>query len=203
MLQDKKTDFSSSLNRVWNVCVKILAGLLIILISSGCAGPVVWDHARPVLDAEASTPGVVLDAGAGREAIGRFDAFFADVTEESIRSRIDGFYAPDVHFNDTLKTLRGREAVKAYFLRMPQHTEFVRGRVLDHSRSGANYYVRWILDVRYKGAKETVRTMGVTLLRFDESGRVFLHQDFWDSSAGFYEHLPVLGGVMRWIKSKI
>jgi hypothetical protein len=43
----------------------------------------------------------------------------------------------------------------------------------------------------------------MTLLRFDKQGRVVLHQDFWDSSAGFYEHLPVLGGVMRWIKSKI
>ena len=163
----------------------------------------VFDHAQPVIEAEASNPGVVLDAAAEREALGRFDSFFADVTEDSIRSHMDRFYAPDVFFNDTLKSLRGREAVKEYFLRMPQHTEFVRGKTLDHARSGANYYVRWILDVRYKGAKETVRTMGVTLLRFDESGRVVLHQDFWDSSAGFYEHLPVLGGLMRWIKSKI
>ena len=169
----------------------------------GCAGPAVYDHAAPVVEAEASKPGVVLDAEAEREAIARFDAFFADVSVESIRSQIDGFYAPDVFFNDTLKTLRGRQAVEDYFLRMPEHTDFVRGKTLDHSRSGANYYVRWILDVRYKGAKETIRTMGMTLLRFDNKGRVVLHQDFWDSSAGFYEQLPVLGGVMRWIKSKI
>lgn len=183
--------------------MKIFAGLLIIVLSCGCAGPAVYNHAQPVVEAEASNPGVILDAAGEREAIARFDAFFADVTEQSIRSRIDGFYALDVFFNDTLKSLRGREAVKEYFLRMPQHTEFVRGKTLDHARSGTNYYVRWILDVRYKGAKETVSTMGVTLLRFDESGRVVLHQDFWDSSAGFYEHLPVLGGVMRWIKLKI
>jgi hypothetical protein len=43
----------------------------------------------------------------------------------------------------------------------------------------------------------------MTMLRFDGEGRVVLHQDFWDPAAGFYEHLPVLGGVLRWIKSKI
>ena len=203
MLQDKKTDFSRPSHGVGNEAVKIFSGLFLLIILSGCAGPATYDYTQSVREAEAAKPGVVLSAGDERDAIGRFDAFFADVTVESIHSRIDGFYAPEVYFNDTLKTLRGREAVKEYFLRMPQHTEFVRGKTLDHSRSGANYYVRWILDVRYKGAKETVRTMGVTLLRFDESGRVVLHQDFWDSSAGFYEHLPVLGGVVRWIKSKI
>jgi len=182
---------------------RISAGLLMVVLLCGCAGPAVYDHAALTGEAEAAKPGVVLDAETEREAIGRFEAFFADVSVESIRSQIDGFYAPDVFFNDTLKTLRGRPAVEAYLLRMPQHTDFVRTKILDHSHSGPNYYVRWIMDVRYKGAKETVRTMGMTLLRFDKTGRVVLHQDFWDSSAGFYEHLPVLGGVMRWIKSKI
>jgi len=182
---------------------RIGASFFLALILCGCAGPAVYDHTTGVVEAEAMRPGVILDATAESAAIARFDAFFADVTVESIRSQIDEFYAPDVYFNDTLKTLLGRPAVEAYFLRMPQHADFVRGKTLDHSRSGANYYVRWTLDVRYKGAKETVRTMGVTLLRFDKSGRVVLHQDFWDSSAGFYEHLPVLGGVIRWIKSKI
>lgn len=203
MLQDKKTDFSTPFHRVCNGPVKKLAGLLLSVLLCGCAGPAAYDYTQSLRQAEAARPGVVLDAGAEADAIARFNSFFADVTVESIRSQIDGFYAPDVYFNDTLKTLRGREAVKEYFLRMQRHIEFVRGKTLDHSHSGASYYVRWILDVRYKGAKETVRTMGVTLLRFDESGRVILHQDFWDSSAGFYEHLPVLGGVMRWIKSKI
>jgi hypothetical protein len=204
VLQEKKTDFSMPSDHVFHGPMKrILAGLVMVVLLCGCAGPAVYNHAGPVVEAESSKLGVILDAEAEREAIGRFDAFFGDVTVESIRSQIDGFYAPDVYFNDTLKTLRGRQAVEAYFLRMPEHTDFVRGKTLDHSRSGANYYVRWILDVRYKGAKETVSTMGMTLLRFDKQGRVVLHQDFWDSSAGFYEHLPVLGGVIRWIKSKI
>ena len=193
-----------SWNHVVQGPMKMSSVLLIMaLCLCGCAGPAVHDHAAPMVEAETVQPGVILDEAAEREAIGRFGAFFANVTEESIRSQIDAFYAPDVYFNDTLKTVHGRTALEGYLLRMPQHADFVRAKVIDHSSSGPNYYVRWIMDVRYKGAAESVHTMGVTLLRFDKQGRVVLHQDFWDSAAGFYEHLPVLGGVLRWIKSKI
>ncbi|MEI8292638.1 MAG: nuclear transport factor 2 family protein [bacterium] len=182
---------------------RLFTGLLLVVWLCGCAGPAIQDHAASVIEAAAKQPGVVLDEAAEQEAIARFESFFADVTRESIRSQIDAFYAPDVYFNDTLKTVRGRTALEGYLLRMPQHADFVRTKVLDHSHSGPNYYVRWIMAVRFKGAKEPVRTMGVTLLRFDKQGRVVLHQDFWDSTAGFTEHLPVLGSVLRWIKSKI
>ncbi|MDZ7644911.1 MAG: hypothetical protein U5K76_12275 [Woeseiaceae bacterium] len=28
-------------------------------------------------------------------------------------------------------------------------------------------------------------------------GRVALHQDFWDAAGGLYEHVPMLGGLIR------
>ena len=75
--------------------------------------------------------------------------------------------------------------------------------VVDVARSGANYYVRWTMEVRFKGARDSVFTIGMTQLRFNEQGLIVFHQDFWDSTAGFFEHLPVLGSAIRWIKTKI
>ena len=34
----------------------------------------------------------------------------------------------------------------------------------------------------------------------DPQGRVLLHQDFWDSAQGVWDHVPVLGTVIRWIQ---
>jgi hypothetical protein len=31
------------------------------------------------------------------------------------------------------------------------------------------------------------------MIRFDREGRVILHQDFWDSAQGVWDHVPVLG----------
>jgi hypothetical protein len=38
-------------------------------------------------------------------------------------------------------------------------------------------------------------------LRFNNEGKIILHQDYWDSMQGFYQHIPIIGGVLQWIKS--
>lgn len=170
---------------------------------AGCGTPGGGNQAAGFQKAAAAAPGARLSEDEAGAAIARFREFFENVTPESICQKAPGLYAEDVWFNDTLKTLRGRAAVEAYFLKTMDHVDGFRTVVDDVAASGGNYYVRWTMEIRFKGAKEPVRTIGVSLLRFDREGRVVLHQDFWDPAAGFYEHLPVLGGVLRWIKSKI
>ena len=40
---------------------------------------------------------------------------------------------------------------------------------------------------------------GGSHLVLNDSGQVILHRDYWDT-ADLYEKLPLLGGVMRWLK---
>jgi hypothetical protein len=178
-----------------------LLGLVVALAS--CSAPRGGNAVEAFQKAAAAAPGVDLSAAEGEAAIARFREFFKNVTRESIREKTAGLYAEDIWFNDTLKTLGSRAALEAYFLKTMDHVDLFQTEVSDVARSGGNFYVRWTMDICFKGVKEPVRTMGVSLLRFDREGRVVLHQDFWDSASGFYEHLPVLGEVMRWIKTKI
>ena len=169
----------------------------------GCGGPAAKDRAAAFLEAERGRPGAVLDAAAAERGVSRFRDFFSNVTAAGVREKAADLYAEDVWFNDTLKTLRGRAAVEAYFLKTLDHADSFSAVVDDAAVSGRTVYVRWTMEVRFKGAEEPVRTIGMTMLRFDGEGRAVLHQDFWDPAAGFYEHLPGLGGILRWIKSKI
>jgi ketosteroid isomerase-like protein len=173
------------------------------LVLSGCGGVGTTDMAAGFLQAERERSGVALDAAGVEKGLAKFRTFFEKVTAESVRQNAPELYAEDVWFNDTLKTLRGRAAVEAYFLKTLDHVDSFNAVVDDTAVSGADVYVRWTMEVRFKGAKEPVRTIGMTLLRFDRDGRVVLHQDFWDPAAGFYVHLPGVGGLLRWIKSKI
>ena len=50
---------------------------------------------------------------------------------------------------------------------------------------------------------ETITTPGITLVRFDRSGRILIHQDYWDSTTGLFEHVPVLGYGIRAIKARL
>jgi hypothetical protein len=181
--------------------MKMVGILVLAAVLCGC-GSAAKDQAGGFLAAEREQAGVA-DPEAIRKGVEAFRGFFANVTAESVGRLGPGLYAEDVWFNDTLKTLRGRDEVLAYFLKTTGHVDSFGAVVDDVAVSGANAYVRWTMDVRFKGAGEPVRTVGMTLLRFDREGRVVLHQDFWDPAAGFYEHLPVLGPAMRWIKSRI
>ncbi len=61
------------------------------------------------------------------------------------------------------------------------------------------------MDVRYRKFHrgKTVRTIGMTHVRFNPEGQVILHQDYWDSAAGLFEYVPVVGGGIRLIKSRL
>jgi len=147
--------------------------------------------------------GVILSPQDSKAAVGRFEDYFSDITEKSVLEKTRTTYAPEAYFNDTLKTIRGNREIEKYFLRLAANTDFTRVRLKDVARSGASYYVRWEMEFRIKGGRSTVTTIGMSELRFDSGGRIVLHQDFWDSTAGLFEHLPVLGPTIRWIKKQL
>jgi hypothetical protein len=43
---------------------------------------------------------------------------------------------------------------------------------------------------------------GGSHLRLASDGRVEDHRDYWDAAEELYQKLPVLGGLMRWLKKR-
>ena len=55
---------------------------------------------------------------------------------------------------------------------------------------------------RFKSNQDT-QTIGMSHLRFNREGLVQLHQDYWDSTAGLFEHIPLLGAAIGMIKRRV
>jgi hypothetical protein len=53
------------------------------------------------------------------------------------------------------------------------------------------------------GTTQTIRGATHFVLR-EEAGlwRVAVHRDYWDAAEELYEKLPVVGGLMRWLKKR-
>lgn len=153
----------------------------------------------------AEHPGANLSGAEEKAAIKRFEDYLAHFSEVSIRQNTRKTYAPNAFLNDTLKTVRGSAAIEEYFLKTLANTESMRVEFTDVARSGNEYYFRWIMDIKFRqfAKGQVVRTIGMTHVRFNEDGQVILHQDYWDSAQGFFEYVPVIGGGIRFIKSKI
>jgi hypothetical protein len=151
-------------------------------------------------------PGVALENNErGLEWAGKFIELYSDLSPASVEARVKETYAANVWFNDTIATKVGISAVAAYLLRTAQDTPEVRATIDDVAVSGSDCYVRWTMHVRtpnLAGGKPIV-TSGISQLRFDREGRIILHQDYWNPAAGIYQHLPVIGLVLRYIDALI
>lgn len=139
------------------------------------------------------------------KAIEAFADFFSNLTEDSVQRKIDSVYSGDAYLNDTLKEHRGLDSIRDYFIQTARSVNSCRVKIDDIARSGADYYVRWTMDVQFKTLNRgrVCRTIGMSHLRFNPEGLINYHQDFWDSTSGFFEYVPIVGRLIRTIKSRI
>lgn len=184
--------------------MKRLSSLLVLALAGCSAGSL--DATREYRAALEQRPGVVFaSAEQGRRATERFAALYGNLSVGNVQARARQTYAPDAWFNDTIATEVGIDAIEKYLLKTARGAESIKATPKDVAVSGADCYVRWTMEVRTKnlaGGQPTV-TEGVSQLRFDEQGRIVLHQDFWNPAAGIYQHLPLLGPAIRYINGLI
>lgn len=155
--------------------------------------------------AKTKMPGTEFRPGSPEEkaAIDGFARFFGNLTEENAAALTRETYADPVFFYDTLKVIESVPELEHYFVETARNTESVQARIEDVARSGPDYYVRWTMDIQMKKFRrgQTLRSVGMTHLRFNPEGKIILHHDYWDSTSGFFEHVPGLGFVIRRIKA--
>lgn len=140
-----------------------------------------------------------------REAVARFQGFFAAFTPESVREKTRATYAEDVYFHDTLRGIRGVGELETYLLHSAEAVESCEVEPLDVVSKDGEYYFRWAMHMRLKKLKKgrTLSSTGVSHVRFDKDGKVAFQQDFWDAASYFFEKVPVLGGGIRFIKKRL
>lgn len=140
------------------------------------------------------------------DAIARFAAFFQSFSPDRIERLVPDTYAEDVYFNDTLKTLRGRAALQHYLRDSAEAVEDCRVQLLETTRTAeGEHLIRWRMSIRFRRFRRGIdtETVGLSHLRFDAEGRVVYQQDYWNAADGLYEHIPVLGGLIRLIKRRL
>jgi hypothetical protein len=139
------------------------------------------------------------------QACERFAGLFADLSQENVRARAPEVYADGAWFHDTLKTLEGRDAIVAYLLESAAACTFCHAEIRDRVVSGPEIYLRWHMEMQLERVAKgrVLRSEGMSHLRADDEGRVLVHHDFWDAGGNLFEHMPVVGWLIRTIKAKL
>jgi hypothetical protein len=146
------------------------------------------------------------DSPEERAALARFAEFFSSFAPDRIDRLFDRTYAPDVYFNDTLKAIHGSTALAHYLRDSAAAVEQCRVTIEDTSRTAqGEYLLRWRMLIRFRKLRRGVDTwsIGISHLRFARDGRVAYHQDYWNAAEGLYEHVPLLGTMIRALKRRL
>lgn len=133
----------------------------------------------------------------------RFQHFFRNLDTSEWETAARELYAESLYFNDTLFTTDSRDGLLAHFARVRRGTA-VDVVIDDAFQTNNDLYLRWRMVARFKAPirEAEAQTIGMTLLRFNEQGRIVFHQDFWDSTEGFFRHLPVLGSAITQVRNR-
>jgi hypothetical protein len=69
---------------------------------------------------------------------------------------------------------------------------------------GNQAFLTWDFHFAFRSFQPDAQRLivGATHLVFDADGKVTVHRDYWDAAEELYEKLPLLGGLMRWLKRR-
>lgn len=137
-------------------------------------------------------------------AVQRLVSFFEQLQPQDLQ-RLAELYAPDARFKDPFNEVQGLNAIERIFAHMFEALDTPRFIVTERIVQGRQCFLVW--DFRFRLRRfdtttwQTVR--GSTHLVFNDDGLVTVHRDYWDAAEELYEKLPLLGGLMRWLKRRV
>ena len=133
----------------------------------------------------------------------RLVQFFEQLQPQDLQ-RLPEIYAPEARFKDPFNEVQGLAQIERIFVHMFESLDSPHFIVTERIVQGQQCFLVWDFRFRFKrfdtATWQTVR--GGTHLAFDAQGLVTLHRDYWDAAEELYEKLPVVGGLMRWLKRR-
>lgn len=127
--------------------------------------------------------------------------FFHGLSPDSVAS-FPEFYSADAYFKDPFNEVHGVAAVQHIFAHMFEQVAEPRFIVGEKVVNDGGAMLIWTFNFRVtrwgKGEMQVIH--GVSHLKFDASGKVNYHRDYWDAAEELYMKLPVLGMLMRGLR---
>jgi len=134
--------------------------------------------------------------------ITRIVTLFEQLTPADI-DRLGEFYTAGARFKDPFNEVQGVPAIQQVFRHMYASLHEPRFVVRDVIVQGDQCFLSWDFVFRFKRFSNELQTVrGGSQLQLDPIGLITLHRDYWDAAEELYEKLPLIGGLMRWLKKR-
>lgn len=136
------------------------------------------------------------------DVLSRYLRLFEDLTPATI-GELSSLTTADVVFRDPFNDTRGQEAMQRVFEQMFRDVRDPRFRIIRVLSNDAFCFVNWQFTGRIRGLREPVDFTGMSEIRLASNGLVSRHIDYWDAASEIYQKLPLLGWVVKRLKTKL
>jgi limonene-1,2-epoxide hydrolase len=146
---------------------------------------------------------VVVKNSENPQWLQNFLDFYTVVTKESLE-QLPTVYAEDIEFEDPMHYIKGIRDLTDYFAKLYTNVETSNFEILDVIQADNTASVFWLMSFdhpKLNGGK-TIVVEGCTKLK-GENDRIVYHRDYIDLGQMLYENVPVLGAIVRKLKSRV
>jgi len=138
--------------------------------------------------------------------IADIERFFTDMTPAHL-ARLGEVYSAEAWFKDPFNEVQGLDAVRGIFQHMYDSLNHPRFIVTTRVVQGRQCFLTWDFVFGLRGQTTEITVRGASHLWLapgtDGRWRIERHRDYWDVAEELYEKLPLLGGLMRWLKRRV
>ena len=131
------------------------------------------------------------------------EVFYNTSNKDNLVEKVANFYDEGIKFTDPVGTIEGRKNLTDYLAQMYDNLISIHFDMHETQRQGNTVFATWTMKVRHKklNSGDEIVVDGVSHINFI-GGKAVYHRDYFDLGAMIYEHVPVLGGLTMWVKSK-
>jgi steroid Delta-isomerase len=114
-------------------------------------------------------------------------------------------YVADAYFKDPFNEVKCLDDIRAIFERMFDALAEPHFTIVNRVVEGEQVMLEWDFTFRIRRWKPATMQLvhGVSHLRLAADGRIAYHRDYWDTAEELYSKLPLLGGLMRFLRTKM
>jgi hypothetical protein len=137
-----------------------------------------------------------------KTVVERFKQTYNRLNAQSL-GLLNELYSHDVVFQDPFRRMSGLPALTEYFAELYRHVELSSFVFEDEIVQGNSAVLTWTMSLKHPrlNGGDVVTVPGSTHIRFRD--KVTYHRDYFDGGAMLYEHLPLIGLVIRMIKERV
>ncbi|MCX6111637.1 MAG: nuclear transport factor 2 family protein [Proteobacteria bacterium] len=131
------------------------------------------------------------------------ESFFNDLNAGTVSQKVEAMMTPTVIYEDPFGRYEGRDKALEHLKQLLGSMLTLNVDVKEEFVSGEETVALWTMTLtnRHLASGEQIVFDGVTRVRV-QNNKIVAQSSQFDLGAAYYEHLPVIGWVVRWAKGK-